>query len=95
MTEEQSGIFQLGEFMSTPSYLTDSSGKPSHTRLLVVVTVLPLVLVPLAVWAILSLRSGILAEIPLTITGYLGAANAIILGYAGFKSSNENKPTAS
>lgn len=78
--------------MNTPSFLTDSSGKRSHTRLLVMVAVLPLVLVPLAVWAILSLRSGILSEIPLTVTGYLGAANGIILGYAGFKASNETKP---
>lgn len=73
------------------SYLSDSKGKKSHTRLLVVVCVPMLTLLPLFIWAGISVFNRTLVEIPLTITGYLGAANGILLGYAGFKTSQETK----
>lgn len=76
------------------SYLKDSKGKASHTRLLVVVCVPALVLVPLAVWAGVSLHARALVEIPLTITGYLGAANGILLGYAAHNKQQESKAHA-
>jgi hypothetical protein len=73
------------------SFLHDAKGKPSHTRLLVMLSVPLLVILPLLIWAFVSLRAGALAEIPLTITGYLGAANGIILGYAVHNKREETK----
>ena len=50
-----------------------------------------IVLVPLGIWAVVSFTKGALQPIDLTITGYIGAANGIILGYAGFNKSQETK----
>lgn len=73
------------------SFLADSRGKKSHTRLLVVLCVPAIVLVPLFAWLAVSLMHGTLAELPLTITGYIGAANTIILGYAVHNKREETK----
>ena len=73
-----------------PHFLTDSSGKPSHTRLLVAICVPLLVLVPLAVWAYIAIVKLTFVPIDATIPLYIGTANGIILGYAGFKSVQEN-----
>lgn len=73
-------------------FLTDGK-KKSHTRLLVMLCVPALVLVPLILWAIVSCVRGALQEIPLTITGYLGAANTIILGYAVHNKRQEKTST--
>jgi len=70
-------------------FFHDRSGKLSHTRLLVILTVPAIVLLPLFIWAALSIAKIQMMEIPLTVTGYLGAANAIILGYSGVKSYQE------
>lgn len=72
-------------------FLTDHKGKTSHTRVLVMLCVPPIVLLPLIVWALVCLHSRAVVEIPLTITGYIGAANAILLGYAGVKGHQETK----
>ncbi len=76
------------------TFLFDAKGKASHTRLLVMLCVPLLVLVPLLIWAAISLHTRALAEIPLTVTGYLGAANGIILGYAVHNKRQENKAAA-
>ena len=76
-----------------PSFLTDANGKPSHTRLLVAVCVPLLVLVPLAVWAFLAVSKGQFLAIDPTVPLYIGTANGIILGYAGYKAYNEPDPT--
>jgi hypothetical protein len=75
--------------MATQGYLTDASGKPSHTRLLVAVCVPLLVLVPLLIWAYLSLKKEAFLTIDATVPLYIGTANGILLGYAGFKSTQE------
>ena len=75
------------------SFLTDAAGKPSHHRLLVAVCVPPLVLVPLAVWAILCLQKGELIPISPTIPLYMAGANGVILGYAGYKAAQEGQPS--
>lgn len=72
-----------------PGFLTDCNGKPSSTRLLVLLTVPALVLVPLAVWMGLSIAHGVMQPIEPTVPLYLATANGIILGYSGYKSSNE------
>lgn len=77
----------------TTGFLCDGK-KKSSTRLLVVLCVPALILVPLAVWAITSLHGQTLNEIPLTITGYIGAANGIILGYAAHAKTQEKKTPA-
>lgn len=74
-------------------FLSDGK-KKSHTRLLVVLCVPALVLVPLILWAAVSYSRGQLQEIPLTITGYLGAANGIILGYAMHNKRQEKSSTS-
>jgi hypothetical protein len=76
-----------------PGFFSDGK-KRSHTRLLVLLCVPVLVLLPLLVWALISVTAHELREIPLTITGYLGAANGIILGYAAHNKRCEAKPTA-
>jgi len=73
-----------------PHFLTDSSGKPSHTRLLVAICVPLLVLLPLGVWAYIAIVKLTFVPIDATIPLYIGTANGIILGYAGFKSVQEN-----
>lgn len=78
----------------THSFLTDGRGKRSHTRLLVMVCVPCLILIPLLVWAGVSIHLKTLAEIPLTITGYIGAANGILLTYAGVKGYHEKDQKA-
>jgi len=72
------------------SFLTDSTGKPSHTRLLVSLCVPILVLVPLIVWAIICLNKLTFVGIDATVPLYIGTANGIILGYAGFKATQES-----
>lgn len=76
--------------MNITNYLHDGK-KQSSTRLLVIVCVPALVIVPLAIWAAVSISKGSLQDIPLTITGYLGAANGIILGYAAHNKRQETK----
>lgn len=71
---------------------TDASGKPSHHRLLVTLCVPLLVLVPLAVWAWLSCSKGQFLAIDATVPLYIGTANGVILGYAGYKASQETLP---
>jgi hypothetical protein len=73
-----------------PHFFTDSSGKPSHTRLLVAICVPILVLLPLSIWAYISIVKLTFVPIDATIPLYIGTANGIILGYAGFKSVQEN-----
>ena len=73
-------------------FLSDSTGKKSHTRLLVSICVPILVLVPLSVWAYLSLIKLQFLSIDSTVPLYIGTANGIILGYAGFKATQEPDP---
>jgi hypothetical protein len=72
-----------------PGFLTDCNGKSSHTRLLVMLTVPLLVLMPLAVWAILCLRHGVMVAIEPTVPLYVSSATSIVLSYAGFKAYQE------
>jgi hypothetical protein len=77
--------------MSAPGFLHDHHGKPSHHRLLVLLTVPALVLVPLGVWARLQWRAAVPVGIDPSIPLYLTAANGIILAYAGYNKSQEAK----
>lgn len=79
--------------MNTSSGFLSDGNKRSHTRLLVMLCVPVIVLLPIVVWAIVSLHTKSLVEIPLTITGYIGAANGIILGYAAHNKREETKTT--
>jgi hypothetical protein len=78
----------------TPGFLTDAAGKPSHTRMLVILCVPALVLIPLVIWAILSISKGALLDVPATVPLYIGTANGIILSYAGLKSHQETQLAA-
>lgn len=78
----------------TPGFLTDAAGKPSHTRMLVLLCVPALVLIPLLVWAYLCLSRGVMVAIEPTVPLYIGTANGIILGYAGVKSHQETQLAA-
>jgi len=71
-------------------FLSDSTGKKSHTRLLVSICVPILVLVPLIVWATICLTKLTFIGIDATVPLYIGTANGIILGYAGFKATQES-----
>lgn len=72
-----------------PGFLTDPIGKPSSTRMLLVLCVPFLVLTPMAIWAILSLRSGGMVKFEPTVPLYVGSAVGIVLGYAGYKAYQE------
>ena len=75
-------------------FLSDHKGKSSHTRLLVMLCTPVLVLVPLLVWAGLSVAKSQLLAVDPTIPLYIGTLNGIILGYAGVKGSQEKKADA-
>jgi len=70
-------------------FLTDGHGKPSHTRLLVVLCVPVLIFTPLFVWVYICISKLTFVGIDATVPLYIGTANGIILGYAGFKSTQE------
>jgi hypothetical protein len=53
---------------------------PSTSRLIVVSTVPVTILLPLFVWAALSVRASALVEFPPSITGFITAAVTLILG---------------
>jgi hypothetical protein len=73
----------------SPSFLTDCNGKPSHTRLLVMICVPLLVLIPMVVWALLSIRHGVMVVFEPTVPLYVGSASSIVLGYGAFKAYQE------
>lgn len=75
------------------NFLSDAKGKPSHSRLLVVLCVPLLVLVPLfvAAWiAVTHPESGGM-KIDATVPLYIGTANGILLGYAAHNKREETK----
>jgi hypothetical protein len=74
-------------------FLHDGKGKPSHTRLLVILCVPLLVLVPLVAAAVLSFMKGEPMRIDPTIPLYLTTANGLILGYAVHNKREETKTT--
>ena len=78
----------------TQGFLTDSTGKPSHTRLLVALCVPLLVLLPLVIWAFLCVLKAAFLPIDPTVPLYIGTANGIILGYAGVKGYQETQTAA-
>jgi len=57
---------------------------PSSARLLAVAVVPASVLVPLGVWAALSLHARALLEVPGSVTGFVSAANAPLLALLHF-----------
>ena len=61
----------------TQGFLTDSTGKPSHTRLLVALCVPLLVLLPLGIWAFLCVLKAAFLPIDPTVPLYIGTANGI------------------
>ena len=64
---------------------------PSTSRLIVVATVPLTILVPLLVWAFLSLATGGLLEFPATVTGFITAAVTLILGAFHLNKKEESK----
>ena len=64
---------------------------PSTTRLIVVATVPAVVLVPLCVWAVLSLRAHALLELPGTVTGFAAACLTTLLGALHLNKKEETK----
>ena len=64
---------------------------PSSARLIAVLCVPTVVLVPLAVWALLSLRAGELREFPGSITGFMAAANTLVLAAFHLNKREESK----
>ncbi len=76
--------------IATDGFLSDGK-KRSHSRLLVMICVPPLVLIPLLSSLVISILNHEPMKIDPTIPLYLTAANGIVLIYAGYKQSQETK----
>lgn len=64
---------------------------PSSMRLIAVLCVPALLLVPLFVWAGLSIRARALLEFPATVTGFIGAALTPTLTFLHLNKREETK----
>jgi len=81
--------------MSEPAkigFLSDGK-KPSHTRLLVMLTVPALVLVPLLTVTYLAIFKEKPFAIDPTVPLYIQTANMVVLGYAAHNKRQESKDT--
>ena len=67
---------------------------PSASRLIAVATIPLLLLVPLFVWAWLSLKSGAMAEFPGTVTGFVASALTPMLTFLHLNKREETKQAA-
>lgn len=79
--------------MNPSGFLHDNKGKASHARLLVMLCVPILVMAPICIWIYLCIAHAAMVSIDPTVPLYIGTANGIILGYAGYNKNQESKPT--
>jgi hypothetical protein len=65
---------------------------PSSSRLIAVPSLLAAYLVPLGVWAGLSIAHGKLEEVPTSLIGLIGTISTPVLGFLHVQKREENKP---
>ena len=68
---------------------------PSTSRLIVVATVPATILLPIFLWAGLSLHAHTLVEFPASLTGFVTATDTIVLGAFHLNKREESKAPAS
>ena len=64
---------------------------PSSSRLIAVPCAMALILVPVFVWAVLSLRVGQILDFPGTVTGFVAATLTPLLGFLHIQKREETK----
>ena len=64
---------------------------PSSARLIAVPTLLAVYLVPLFLWAFLSLKGGVLVDFPATVIGFIGTVSGPLLVFIHWNKREETK----